>query len=140
MTIATQSAVSMPPVRQTHEGTYAVTFRHVLNGSSLSVSDLVVMGYIAPNVKIVDAFIWGQVGDGAPTFRVGTIATDNAIMTATTMTAGGVNRTGFIPVIISLSADAEGNLRVPIAITKAAGTSTVTGSINLCLLMQSPPV
>jgi len=56
------------------------------------------------------------------------------------MTAGGVNRTGFLPVIISLSADAEGNLRVPIAITKAAGTSTVTGSINLCLLMQSPPV
>lgn len=141
MAIVTVSAgTTLDPARVIHEGAFIKTFKYEHNGASLSVSDLVIMGYIAQGAIVHDAWIWGSDSSGGSTFKIGVGTTDNALSTAVTMSASGVNHMiGFAPKAFSLSSDAEGKLTIQVTVTKAAGTSTVTGSINLSLLMSMPP-
>jgi hypothetical protein len=133
----------MPATRFVHEGVYSMLFHYDYNGVSLSVSDIVVLGYIPQGAVVLDAYAWGSEAGGgtSTTFKWGILGADTKFGTAAAINATGITRlTGFLPTACSLSADAEGNLRIPIIVTKAAGTSTVTGSINLVLLLQAPPV
>lgn len=127
--------------RSVHEGVYAQTFRYDYNGVTLSASDVVVIGYIAQGVQVLSGFAWGGDGATATTFRFGVGSTDNNLSTAVTISGGGTNPLiGFIPKQFSLSSDAEGNLKLQVIATKAAGTSTITGSINLTLLLMNNPI
>jgi hypothetical protein len=132
--------VERSPVRQLSEGLFAQTFRYDYNGTStISASDVIVLGYINQGVRVVDGYAWGGDGATGTTFKFGIGATDNNLSTAVTLSAG-INRfIGFAPASFSLSADAEGNLKLQIIATKAAGTSTVSGSVNLTLIMMSLP-
>lgn len=141
MAIVTQSAATCANApRFINRGVFGQLFRYEYNGTSLSVSDLVFMGYIPQGVTVLSAWIWGTDSSGGGTFKIGVGTTDTALSTAVTMSASGINwNIGTVPKAFSLSSDAEGNLRIPVTVTKAAGTSTVTGSINLFLLMMAPP-
>lgn len=136
----TAGTYASPNVREVETGNFSVYFKYELNGVSLSVGDTLLMGYIPQNVTVIDGFVWGAWSSGAGTFDLGSQASISALQSAITCTAGGVNRgTTIIPRRFSLSADAEGNLRVPIAIKIIAGTSTVTGSLNVMLICTRSP-
>jgi len=140
MATATITAGTLTQARLCHDGLFAQTFHYQYNGVSLSVSNMVILGWVQPGVTVIDAVLWGTDGNaGTSTFKIGTIAADTAIASATTIAAAVTRPTTFVPVVLTISADAEGTLRVPITMTKSVGTSTVTGSINLMLILQAPP-
>lgn len=141
--VTVSAATTLNPARVLSAGLWAANFKYEYNGASLSVSDLVILGYIPQGAIVVDWYAWGSEAGGGTntTFRFGVGTTDNALSAAIAISATGIVRAGttFVPKAFSLSADAEGQLRIPVTATKAAGTSTVTGSINLTLLLQAPP-
>jgi len=121
--------------RQVHEGNYAAYFKYELNGVTLSASHVIVMGYIPQGVTVLDGFIWGLTSNLA-THKVGTIASASALSSVISNSAAGITRLVGVPRQFSLSADAEGNIsKVPIAIKMLACSATITGSINLCLIL-----
>lgn len=126
--------------RTLHEGTWTQYFKYEANGTSVSAGDTILLGHIPAGVTVVDGFIWGAFGSSGATIRLGNTTSTTAISTAITLTGAGVNRISGPPRTFSLSADAEGLLRVPIAAVVAAGTSTTTGSLNVVLIMQSDPI
>jgi hypothetical protein len=133
ITLSAGTAVNAP--RQNHAGNYTVYFKYELNGKTLSASDLICMGYIPANTTIIDGWIWGVTGTLA-TYKVGTAASISALSTTISMTGGGITRfSGFVPRQFSLSADAEGNLKVGIWVKTVACTATITGSLNMCLIL-----
>jgi hypothetical protein len=68
-------------------------------------------------------------------------AVDTALLaTPAALAATPTQLTAFTPKAFSLSNDAEGNLRLPVTATKAAGSLTWSGSINLTLTMQALPL
>jgi len=138
-TVSAANVERMTP-RFLHEGVFAQTFHYDYNGVSLSISDVVVIGYIQQGVQVLSGFAQGGGSSGGDTFRFGVGAVDNNLSTAIAVGATPVALAGFTPKSFSLSADAEGNLRIPIIATKATGTSTVTGSINLTLQMMALPL
>mgnify|MGYP000393742891 CR=1 FL=1 len=121
--------------RQVHAGVYASYFKYELNGATLSNSNLICMGYIPQGVTVLDGWIWGTTAN-LGTYKVGTFASISALSTTISMTAGGVTRfTGFVPRQFSLSADAEGNLKIPIVVKTVAISATITGSLNMYLIL-----
>jgi hypothetical protein len=127
--------------RSVHEGVFSQTFRFDYNGTSVSASDVVVIGYINQGVQVLSGYAWGAGSSGGDTWKFGVGATDNNLSTAVTLSGGGSNPLiGFIPKSFSLSSDAEGNLKLQVIATKVAGTTTVTGSLNLTLIMQNLPL
>lgn len=126
--------------RNCAQGVYSQTFRYDYNGVSLSVSDVVVIGYIGQGVQVLNGWAWGGGSSGGDTFRFGVGGTDNNLSTAIAVGANMVALAGFAPKQFSLSNDAEGNLKLQVIATKATGTSTITGSINLLLLLQNNPI
>lgn len=127
-----------PVTPNIHAGSYPAYYKYEANGTSMSAGDIVLLGYIPQGTTVIDAYIWGSWSSGAATIKLGSQASISALGTTTTISAAGVNRmVGFVPRRFSLSADAEGNLRVPIAAKIVAGTSTVTGSLNLMLILSN---
>ena len=122
--------------RQVHEGNYTAYFKYELNGVTLSASHVIVMGYIPQGVTVLDGWIWGLTSNLA-THKVGTVASASALSGAISNSAAGITRfAGFIPRQFSLSADAEGNIsKIPICVKMLACSATITGSINLCLVL-----
>lgn len=136
----TAGTYATPVTRQVHEGVYAQYLKYEANGTSMSAGDIILMGYIPQGSTVLDVIIWGSWSSGASTIKVGSQTSISALGTTTTITAAGVNHmVGFVPRRFSLSSDAEGNLRVPIAAKIVAGTSTVTGSLNILLIMSESP-
>jgi len=133
VTLSAGTCANMP--RQVHEGNYTAYFKYELNGLTLSASHIIVMGYIPPGVTVLDGFIWGLTANLA-THKVGTMLSISALSTTISNTAGGVTRFLGVPRQFSLSADAEGNIsKIPICVKMVACTATVTGSLNLCLIL-----
>lgn len=126
--------------RVVHEGIFSQTFRIDYNGMSISVSDIVVIGYLQPGVQVLSGFAWGGGSSAGDTFKFGVAGSDTALSTAIAVGATTVALAGFVPRTFSLSADAEGNLRIPVWATKSTGTMTATGSLNLTLYMMAPPI
>ena len=126
MAATTQSAANVERFcpRFLHEGVFQQTFHYDYNGVSLSISDVVVIGYIQQGVQVLSGYAWGGGSSAGDTFRFGVGSTDNNLSTAIAVGATTVALAGFVPKAFSLSADAEGNLRIPIIATKATGTST----------------
>lgn len=136
----TASTVNASP-RAVHAGAYPVLLRFDYNGRSVSASDVILLGYLPINTLVTSVQAWGGDGATGTTFKFGITGTDTYFSTAVTLSAAGLNTgIGFVPKSPSLSADAEGYLRVQVTATKAAGTSTVTGSINLLLMCTQLPV
>ena len=123
--------------REVHAGVYSAYFKYELQGVTLSASNVVVMGYIPQGVTVLDGWIWGLTSNLA-TQKVGTIASISALSGAISCSAAGVTRfAGFVPRQFSISADAEGNLaRIPIAVKMVACSATITGSLNLVLILS----
>ena len=135
------ASTAVEPARTNAVGNFSQYYHFKLNGSTLTANDMILMGYIPQNVTVLDGYIWGTVASTLSTLRLGTSASTTAISTAITLTSAGVTRISGPPRRFSLSADAEGNLRIPIFATITAGTSTITGSINLVLIMaQDVPI
>lgn len=122
--------------REVHEGNYAAYFKYELNGVTLSASHVIVMGYIPQGVTVLDGWIWGLTSNLA-THKVGTMASASALSGAISNSAAGITRfAGFVPRQFSISADAEGNLaKIPVVVKMLACSATITGSINLCLIL-----
>ena len=134
------ASTAVDQARTVATGNFSQYFHFKLNGNTLTANDMILLGYIPQNVTVLDGMVWGTIS-GTTAFRLGTSASTTAISTALSITAGGVNRISGPPRRFSLSADAEGNLRIPIFATITAGTVTVTGSLNLVLIMaQDAPV
>lgn len=134
----TATSYSSPVVGNVHAGSYPVYFRFQADGTSVSAGDAIKLGWIPQGVTVIDAFVWGAFSSVGTTVKLGSAASVSALGTTTTISAAGMNRmVGFVPRQFSLSADAEGNLRVPIQAKIAAGTSTVTGSINVLLILSN---
>lgn len=135
----TASTYSVPVTNNIHAGNFSAHFKYQANGTSVSAGDTIKLGYIPQGVTVIDAYVWGAFG-AAPTVKLGSAASISAIGTTTTISAAGMNRmVGFVPRRFSISADAEGVLRVPIQATVVAGTSTVTGSLNVLLILTNSP-
>jgi hypothetical protein len=134
----TASDFATRPLRKIEHGLYAQYFHWESNGLSMSAGDVFLMGYIPANVTVVDAYMWGG-GCEAETYRVGNQTSTTAIAAATTLSAAST-RLPVTPRTFSLSADAEGLHRIPIAMVKASGTSTATGSLNLLLILSADPI
>jgi hypothetical protein len=131
-TVTAGTIINTP--RSVHEGNFSIYMKYECNGTTISASDNIVMGYIPSNVTVLDGYIWGSIAS-AGTFKVGTSASISALSTTISMTAGGVTRFLGIPRQFSLSADAEGNLsKIGIMVKCVAGTTTVTGSLNMILI------
>jgi hypothetical protein len=131
-TVTAGSIINTP--RSNHEGNYAIHFKYECNGTTISASDIMMMGYIPSNVTVLDGYIWGSIAS-LGTFKVGTSASISALSTTISMTAGGVTHFAGVPRQFSLSADAEGNLsKIGIFVKCVAGTTTVTGSLNMVLI------
>jgi hypothetical protein len=126
--------------RVLHEGVFSQTFRIDYNGVSISISDVVVIGYIAQGVQVLSGFAWGGGSSAGDTFKFGVGAVDNNLSTAIAVGATTVPLAGFVPKSFSLSSDAEGNLKLQVIATKVTGTMTATGSLNLTLMMQALPI
>ncbi len=139
VTLSAASVEKFVP-RVLHEGVFSQTFRFDYNGTSVSISDVIVIGYIAQGVQVISGFAWGGGSSAGDTFKFGVGGTDNNLSTAIAVGATTVPLAGFVPKSFSLSADAEGNLKLQVIATKATGTSTVTGSLNLTLMMQALPL
>lgn len=133
------ASTAVDPPRTVHEGNFSQYYHFKLNGNTITANDMVLLGYIPQNVTVLDGMVWGTIS-GTTAFRLGTSASTTAISTALSITAGGVNRISGPPRRFSLSADAEGNLKIPIFATFTAGTSTITGSLNLVLIMAADPL
>jgi len=144
---ATFTATSYPGiVRETHEGVYAVTWNFDYNGRSASVSDVIYLGRIPAaaggvgGVSIIGGFVNGLGGtDGASTIKFGFPGADNYISAAVAWSLSNVVLPGLYPKTPSVSADSLTPYLNVIA-TKVTGTSTVTGSFQLTLLLQKNPV
>ena len=126
------------PVRKLETGLFAHYFHWESNGTSMSAGDVFLMGYIPANTTVIDAYMYGG-GCELETYRVGNQASTTAIAGTTTLAATLV-RLPVTPRTFSLSADAEGLHRIPITMTKVAGTSTATGSLNLILILSADPI
>jgi hypothetical protein len=121
--------------RNNHAGNYTQYFKYELNGVTLSASHRIFMGYIPQGVTVLDGWIWGLTANLA-TYKVGTSASISALSTAISCSAAGVVRfSGFVPRQFSISADAEGNHKVPIVVKMVACSATITGSLNMCLIL-----
>lgn len=126
-------------------GISAQTFNFSYAGRSASVSDVIYIGRLPNGVKVLDGWVSGKPGaDGASTWKLGIPSNDVFFGPAFSITtSGNTSLRGLAtayPKQISLSADAEGLLYQPVIVTKSTGTSTVTGSVQVTLLVQAPGV
>lgn len=135
------SASTFLQTRQLHAGTWAQKFTYKYNGITLSASDVIFLGQIPQGAIVLDGWAWGGDGGSATTFKFGYQGSEAAFAATTTISTSGVVRLGVssIPKALSLSSDAQGQLQIIITATKVAGTSTITGCVNLTLLMYMPP-
>lgn len=140
MSTLTAASYATPTTRSIHARNFSQYLKYELNGTNLAANDIVLMGYIPQGTTVIDAIVWGSWSSGAATIKVGSQTSISALGTTTTITAAGVNRlVGFVPRRFSLSSDAEGQLRIPIAVKVAGGTTTNTGSLNLLLVLSNSP-
>lgn len=144
---ATFTATGYPGiVRETHEGVYAVTFGFDYSGRSASVSDVIYLGRLPAaaggvgGVSILGGFFNGLGGtDGASTIKFGIPGADTYITSAIGWSLSNTPLPGVYPKTPSVSADSLVQY-VDVIATKVTGTSTVTGSFQLTLLLQKNPV
>ena len=134
----TAGSYSAPRTNSVHSGNFSQHLKFEANGTSVSAGDTILLGYIPQGTTVLEALVWGAFG-AAPTIKLGSQASISALGTTTTISGGGINRMAFAPRRFSLSGDAEGNLRIPIAAKVVAGTSTVTGSLNVLLICTNSP-
>lgn len=133
-TVTASTIINTP--RNVHAGNYSVHFKYQCNGTTISSSDIIMMGYIPSNVTVLDGYVWGSIAS-LGTFKVGTSASISALSTTISMTAGGVTHFAGVPRQFSLSADAEGNLsKIGVFVKCVAGTTTTTGSLNMVLILS----
>lgn len=130
--------------RLLHAGVVAQTFNFSYAGRSASVSDVIYIGRVQHGARCVGGWVKGKPGvDGNSTWKVGILGNDVFFGPALSISTSICTRLEAIsgyPKSISLSADHEGLPYVPVIVTKTTGTSTVTGSIQVTLLLQAPDV
>jgi hypothetical protein len=137
----TAGTYSTPNTREVHEGNFTQYFKYEAKGDTCSAGAIVLLGYIPQNVTVIDCYVWGALASTATTVDIGSQASTSALGTATSISAAGISRmNGFVPRRFSLSADAEGSLRVPIVAKLVALTTTQTGSLNVMLIMTKDPL
>lgn len=140
-TTVTSATTFLSPARQLHAGVWAQKFNYKYNGVTLSASDVIFLGYIPQGAIVLDGQAWGGDGATGTTFKFGVQGSEAAFAGTTTISVSGVARFGVssVPKAFSLSSDAQGNLQIVVTATKVAGTSTITGCVNLTLLLYMPP-
>jgi len=130
--------------RLLHAGVTAQSFNFSYAGRSASISDVIYIGRLQHGCRVIGGWVKGKPGcDGNSTWKVGIPGNDVFFGPALSISTSICTRLEAIsgyPKSVSLSSDAEGLLYVPVIVTKTTGTSTVTGSIQVTLLVQAPDV
>lgn len=122
--------------RAAHIGVNVLRARVTFGATSLTVSDVILLGHMPAVCTVLDGYIKGGVGgDGSILVKVGTSGSDANILAATTLSVtGALTRLSLVPVGLSLS-DAAEPYKNKIIATINSEAASLSGTVSLEVML-----